>query len=289
MIPNLSRVDSTVVVPTCTRDGMLLACIEQLVEAITSAKPHITLLVIPQPQDRIDYLRFVTQVYARAVQLGKPRLEIFIHRSFNCVDSADDKPTNTDLHEQVDSCTAQNPDHIIRVDCEGYNFGDGSSDFADKYGVVAVGGTFDRMHAGHRLLLTAAAWAAKDVLRIGITADCLLGSKKHRHLIASFEERSQAAVDFARKVKPALSQIVVSELRDSAGPSATEQSIEALVVSNETEAGARTINTIRYNSGLTPMNLIVVDILETTVQHKLSSTALREAEIRGGDKSVVDG
>jgi hypothetical protein len=37
---------------------------------------------------------------------------------------------------------------------------------------VAVGGTFDRLHAGHRLLLTAAALVSTKHVYIGITGMC---------------------------------------------------------------------------------------------------------------------
>ena len=68
---------------------------------------------------------------------------------------------------------------------------------------MAVGGTFDRLHAGHRLLLAASALAAERRLFVGITGDKLLSSKRHAELLQPFEERAAAAVAFARRVRPA--------------------------------------------------------------------------------------
>ena len=37
------------------------------------------------------------------------------------------------------------------------------------YPVVALGGTFDHLHAGHKILLSMGAWIAKEKLIIGVT------------------------------------------------------------------------------------------------------------------------
>lgn len=42
---------------------------------------------------------------------------------------------------------------------------------------TCMGGTFDHMHLGHKLLLTQAALLTTDVLHIGITGDQLLLKK----------------------------------------------------------------------------------------------------------------
>ena len=46
-----------------------------------------------------------------------------------------------------------------------------------EFAAGAVGGTFDRLHAGHRLLLATAAAATDGVLYVGVTGDSLLRKK----------------------------------------------------------------------------------------------------------------
>jgi hypothetical protein len=53
------------------------------------------------------------------------------------------------------------------------------------YPCVALGGTFDHLHPGHKILLTAAAWIAQRRMIVGITDAPLLTKKAHRHLLES--------------------------------------------------------------------------------------------------------
>ena len=48
------------------------------------------------------------------------------------------------------------------------------TDFAFEH--VAVGGTFDRLHAGHRMLLAATALASTSHVYIGVTSEPATGS-----------------------------------------------------------------------------------------------------------------
>ena len=38
-----------------------------------------------------------------------------------------------------------------------------------RYQVAAMGGTFDHLHAGHKILLSMAAWVAEEKLIVGVT------------------------------------------------------------------------------------------------------------------------
>lgn len=40
---------------------------------------------------------------------------------------------------------------------------------ANQYPVVALGGTFDHLHAGHKILLSMGAWLASRKLIVGVT------------------------------------------------------------------------------------------------------------------------
>lgn len=241
--------------------------------------------VLPSEDQDLSYLRLATHIYSKIVVYGRPRFNVVLHRrsdaavrEFVLRQSTASRGNDAFLH----TGHAQN---AVLVGSEGYAFGDGTADFYDKYAVVAVGGTFDRLHAGHRLLLTAAAWACRDVLRIGITGDVLLQNKKYKHLIQSLEDRGAAAKDFALQVKPQLPQVAVSELKNASGICVSDPSVEAIVVSTETVAGARKINELRKGVGFKPMAIVEVDVLDTQ-GCKLSSTALREEEFGASQRHL---
>ncbi|KAJ5731341.1 uncharacterized protein N7483_005849 [Penicillium malachiteum] len=71
---------------------------------------------------------------------------------------------------------------------------------------VAVGGTFDHLHIGHKLLLTATALALEPldptnqdqarILTVGVTGDALLVNKKFAEYLESWEERFQSTASF---------------------------------------------------------------------------------------------
>ena len=52
-------------------------------------------------------------------------------------------------------------------------------------GTVALGGTFDHLHPGHKVLLTMAGWIADRRLIVGITDEVLLSKKSNKQLLES--------------------------------------------------------------------------------------------------------
>ena len=70
-----------------------------------------------------------------------------------------------------------------------------------RYDHVVLGGTFDHMHGGHRLLLTESALLAQQRLLVGVADGPLLESKVLPELIASCEERVESVRLFLRDVK----------------------------------------------------------------------------------------
>ena len=141
-----------------------------------------------------------------------------------------------------------------------------------KYKRVAVGGTFDRIHNGHRNLLTLAASSCTDGLVVGVMGDNMLKNKKNSWQINDFNARMQGVLSFLSFIKPIL-KVEISELSDPYGPAITDKSIEAIVVSSETIQGARKINKIREEKGMNPLEILVIRRENAAV---LSSTFIRE-------------
>ena len=168
--------------------------------------------------------------------------------------------------------------------------------------VVAVGGTFDHLHAGHKLLLTATALLLQPAtspspiqrrLIIGITGDELLKKKKYAEYLKSWKQREEDVVDFLlsilsftrsnpneaiqtlsfddpvpngrsvhTKLKACSITIECVEIQDPFGPTITDESITGLVVSSETRSGGQAVNEKRREKGWRPLEVFEVDVLE---------------------------
>jgi len=140
---------------------------------------------------------------------------------------------------------------------------------------VAVGGTFDQLHNGHKKLLTLAAGCCEENMVIGITGDEMLKKKSNAGMISSYSQRAKNVVDFLQLVKPSLRYEPV-EIQDPFGPTITDATIQAIVVSSETVPGANKINQLRSESGMPPLAIFVSRRSEGAT---LSSTFLRAKQM----------
>ncbi|POW12192.1 hypothetical protein PSTT_04686, partial [Puccinia striiformis] len=162
----------------------------------------------------------------------------------------------------------------------------------ERFRTLALGGTFDHLHSGHKILLTIASWIATHRLIIGITDDQLLKNKQHSNQLQSLEERQEAVRKFLDRVGPKNIIIETPRLVDVYGPTATDPDIDALLVSQETLPGAQSIDNIRKSNGLNPLKVFVIDVISPHLTHipqdltlKISSTHIR-AWLNSPDKSL---
>jgi phosphopantetheine adenylyltransferase len=138
------------------------------------------------------------------------------------------------------------------------------------YNKIALGGSFDHLHNGHRKLLTYASTYCVNTLVIGIMADSMLHKKTHADLISSYRCRKESVMEFITMVSNRyctfletcvnehkqiyLENNIIStqshtllpidnltvdihELYDPFGPAVSDPNIEALAVSSETIKG----------------------------------------------------
>ncbi|TRM62564.1 hypothetical protein BD626DRAFT_569714 [Schizophyllum amplum] len=148
------------------------------------------------------------------------------------------------------------------------------------YPVVALGGTFDHLHAGHKILLTMAAWIAREKLIVGITDDALLVRKRYAEALESISLRERKLRAFLTLLNPTLTYDIVP-ITDVYGPTGWDENIQALVVSKETESGAQAIAKHREEKGLPALQTFVIDVISPT-SHLLDAEdehALRETKM----------
>lgn len=167
--------------------------------------------------------------------------------------------------------------------------GSGSSKF---YPVVAVGGTFDHIHDGHKILLSMAIFLAKKKLIVGVTGSKLLENKKYAEVLENYAARQQSVVDFVKTLLKITLEIY--EINDICGPTGYIRNIEALVVSEESSKGGAFVNNYRKERGFPELDITEIKVVlgddqdadaSNNWKGKLSSTDIREREYERLKKS----
>lgn len=156
----------------------------------------------------------------------------------------------------------------------------------NKFDLVALGGTFDHLHCGHKILLATASMLCNQRLIIGITDANLLETKRFQGQIQTFELRKQRVEAFVALFKGNHQRVEceVVKLLDAFGPTVRDCNIQCIVVSGETKAGALQINARRRELGMQELEVQVIDMLvrnedaqpEDEIADKISSTLIRE-------------
>ncbi|QSG12797.1 Phosphopantetheine adenylyltransferase [Halapricum desulfuricans] len=143
---------------------------------------------------------------------------------------------------------------------------------------VALGGTFDPIHDGHRALFERA-FELGDVI-VGLTSDELAPRTRNEDRpIRSFERRKRDLETELRSYAEEYDRdFEVRELTEPTGI-ATESQFDVLVVSPETETGGRRINEIRREHGDDPLEIEVVDHVLAEDGDIISSTRIVTGEI----------
>ncbi len=140
-----------------------------------------------------------------------------------------------------------------------------------KYKKVAVGGTFDNFHNGHKKLLNTA-FELGDQIEIGVTSDEFGGLKGD---IDSCEER----IGYIKSFFSDKSNFTILSLEDPYGTTVYDAEFDAIVVSEETEPTAVKINEIRKSKGMKLLDIVVISFVLAYDGNPISSTRIRCGEI----------
>lgn len=167
------------------------------------------------------------------------------------------------------------------------------------YPVVCLGGTFDYLHPGHKLLLTAGALLLQvprkgEAARpcqyiIGITGDEMLRTKKFAEYVQPWGERARNVIVFLSRLlelsgrgwkdgtpprideqdgefratfRDGTIQVQCVRIHDPFGPTITVEDIDALIVSAETRSGGQAVNEKRAEQGWRALEVFEVDVLD---------------------------
>jgi pantetheine-phosphate adenylyltransferase len=143
---------------------------------------------------------------------------------------------------------------------------------------VALGGTFDPIHDGHRALFDRA-FALGDVT-VGLTSDDL--AQQTRHVDRPVRGYQHRRADLERELAEIAAvhdrEFEVRKLEEPTGI-ADEPQFEHLVVSPETKPGGDSINQRRTQAGVAPLDIHVVPHVRAADGGIISSTRIVQGEI----------
>lgn len=163
------------------------------------------------------------------------------------------------------------------------------------YNSVCLGGTFDHLHPGHKLLLQGVALLLHTpktvekpgIIVIGVSGDALLKNKKYADQLEPWTARCDNVIRFLATVfgeTPTTAHVPTAlqhsspaelhakfcdgtvlvrctDLQDPFGPTTEEEDIQAIVVSGETRSGGKAINDKRTAKGWNALEVFEIDVL----------------------------
>lgn len=142
----------------------------------------------------------------------------------------------------------------------------------DLYDSVAFGGTFDHLHNGHKLLITASALLCVRKLIVGVTR--APKNKMFSEYMEPFYRRAAAVTEMVYKINQNVI-ICMEALDDVAGPVGRQGELDLLVLSEETKSGGESVRKLREERGLHPISFVVIPVIGFNNGDKLSSTMIR--------------
>ena len=146
-----------------------------------------------------------------------------------------------------------------------------------SHSAIALGGTFDRFHAGHERLISAAFRSGERVL-IGVSSDRFVRTLDKRHSVEPYSSRVRNLRHFLRS-RGWSPRATIAPLNDPYGPAARRRDLEAIVVTPETFSSAKKLNQLRKSKALSVLKIYRVQLSRAEDGKPISSTRIRGGKI----------
>jgi len=153
------------------------------------------------------------------------------------------------------------PDAYLNIEGEGESIIEVPKHFDSKFAHVCLGGTFDRLHNGHKILLSMSALLTNKMLFCGVSGDELIKNKVLCELIEPLSTRIENCVSFLQDIKPDV-MYTVDQINHPFGPIVDNPDFDCIVGSMETELGCKEINANRLKKGYKLLNVELIQMID---------------------------
>ena len=143
---------------------------------------------------------------------------------------------------------------------------------------VVVAGTFGPIHDGHRALFEEALRRGDEGVVVGLTTDEFANVKRDRS-VPSYSERERAVRETIEALDEWDREVELRRVDDEYGFADDDPSLDALVVSPETDEEVAEINRRREERGMNPLETVVVPYEYAEDGERISSTRIVRGEI----------
>lgn len=148
----------------------------------------------------------------------------------------------------------------------------------ETYRIVAVGGTFDRLHLGHKDFLNFVLGLGKKVV-LGLTSDLYIKTYKNGLGIEPYEVRLRVLEDYLKSTGR-VEDVEIISLDDHFGPTLDHAyQFESLAVTTATEEAGRVVNQKRKEKNLAELPLEIFTLTPAEDGKPITSTRIRRGEI----------
>jgi pantetheine-phosphate adenylyltransferase len=139
---------------------------------------------------------------------------------------------------------------------------------------AVIGGTFDRLHIGHKKILKTAFDIAESIV-IGLTSDEFANRFRSSETLP-YDSRKKAVEEYVKGLNRGYK---IVKIDDSYGVATIDSEIDCIVVSEETLLRAEEINAIRLKKNMPKLNIVVIPILLASDGSPISSERISRNEI----------
>lgn len=145
-----------------------------------------------------------------------------------------------------------------------------------RYGLSAIGGTFDIIHRGHFALLSKA-FSISEAVVVGLTSD-EFAARRGKITLNPYWLRLEHLRDAIDSSFPG-SKYRISQLDDDFGPAVLEEEVQVLVVSSETCRQGKVLNEMRQSRSIPSVDVVVVPMELADDGRRISTARIRSLEI----------